>query len=92
MHFTIHFVGDSRPPYEYEADSLEEKNKIFRLLSLIVTKNRASRGETRVSERKNGKLTPQCDGVMLPPLTLLPMLYPPSKLPAMAATLSKHLH
>ena len=48
VHFTIHFEGDARPPYEYEADSLEEKNKIFRLLSLIVNKNRSSRMNQKV--------------------------------------------
>ena len=46
VHFSVHFVGDARPPYEYEADTLEEKNKIFRLLSLIVNRNRSIKGKT----------------------------------------------
>ena len=37
-------MGDSRAPYEYEADSLEEKNKIFRLLNLITQSNRNKQG------------------------------------------------
>lgn len=31
-----------RAPYHYEADDLEEKNQIFRLLSLIVNQNRSN--------------------------------------------------
>lgn len=39
------FTGDVRPPsIDYEADSLEEKNKIFRLLTLIVNHNRSTGG------------------------------------------------
>lgn len=41
--FTIQFVGD-KPDIDYEADTLEEKNRIFRLLSLIVNNNRAEAG------------------------------------------------
>lgn len=31
-----------KPPVTYEADSLEEKNQMFRLLSLITNSNRAN--------------------------------------------------
>eukprot|EP00047_Mylnosiga_fluctuans_P024651 m.166145 g.166145 ORF g.166145 m.166145 type:complete len:1343 (+) comp9898_c0_seq4:65-4093(+) len=41
--FTIHVGGEARHTAEYEADSLEEKNKIFRLLSLIVSHNNSDR-------------------------------------------------
>ena len=44
--FTISFHGESVPPSEFEADSLEEKNKIFRMLTLIIEVNRkASKAE-----------------------------------------------
>ncbi len=42
MTFSIFFGGD-RPSVEYEADSLEEKNEIFRMLTLIINNNRANR-------------------------------------------------
>ncbi len=41
--FTVHIGGDNRAITEYEADSLEEKNKIYRLLSLIVSHNNSDR-------------------------------------------------
>lgn len=36
MAFVVHLLGEGKPPIEYEADSLEEKNKIFRLLSGVI--------------------------------------------------------
>eukprot|EP00911_Craspedida_sp_UC1_P003024 UC1_evm6s2203 len=41
--FTISFSNE-RPPVDYEADTLEEKNRIFRLISLIVNHNRSDAG------------------------------------------------
>jgi len=52
VHFTVYFVVDQRQPYEYEADSLEEKNKIFRLLSLIVNNNRSSKSSDTVRPQR----------------------------------------
>jgi hypothetical protein len=43
--FTLTFVsndGSTKAPVTYEADSLEEKNQCFRLLSLVVNANRSN--------------------------------------------------
>jgi len=36
--FTVHLISEGKNVIEYEADSLEEKNKIFRLLNGVIAK------------------------------------------------------
>ena len=52
--FTVHFTGEARPPVEYEADSLEEKNKIFRLMTMIVDGNNGGRTASSADGPESG--------------------------------------
>ena len=57
VEFRVSFAalnGVAKQPHQYEADSLEEKNQIFRLLSLIVQNNRSNVAEAVDGEKGGG--------------------------------------